>query len=136
MLLVDLRCIHKLLTVTTYETRRLFMKIKKTLITITGALGLFGAVSLWLGPTAGTIYHILSSSLLILVAVGGLTEYNSQHMRDFREIYREKYLMRKEQEERLREEIVNLKKSIGKIKHPAEEKARKGGCNRLACSVK
>lgn len=123
MLLVDLRCIHKLLIVATNKTRRLCMKIKKTLITLTGILGLFGAVSLVLGSTASAIYHILSSSLLILVAVGGLIDYNSQHMRDFREIYREKYLMRKEQEDRLREEIVNLKKSIGQIKHPAEEKA-------------
>jgi hypothetical protein len=116
------------------------MKIKKTLITITGTLGVFGAVSLLLGPAASTIYHIVSSFLLILVAVGGLTEYNSQHMRDFREIYREKYLMRKEQEERLQEEIVNLKAQItriGEIKHPAEEKAAyRGRCNGAACGVK
>lgn len=97
------------------------MKHKKILIIITSVFGATGSLSLFLGAELQLAYIIASSILLLLVAMGGLTEYNSQHMRDFREIYREKALMAKETEEKLREVIAGLNTqqiNIGEIKNP------------------
>ena len=118
------------------------MKNKKILITITGVLGVVGMTSLFLNTAeARTLYIIVSSVLLLLVALGGLIDYNSQHMRDFREVYREKYKMQAEREEILREQIIKLTADtyIGELKNPAEKASskRKGGCGAfVACHTK
>jgi hypothetical protein len=115
------------------------MKIKKILIVITSVLGALGVASLFLGVELQLAYIAVSSSLLILVAVGGFLDYNSQHMRDFREIYREKHLMHKEQEEQLRGIIGVLKaeiKNIGEIKNPEKTCSKRGGGPLAACCVK
>lgn len=109
------------------------MKNKKILITITGVLGVVGMTSLFLNVAeARALYIIVSSALLLLVAIGGLIDYNSQYMRDFREVYREKYKMQAEREEILRERITKLIADtyIGELKNPAEKppSKKKGGC--------
>jgi len=93
------------------------MKTKKYLIVVTGLMAVLGAASMWLEELCA-VYVFLSSLLLVLVTIGGLTEYNSRHMRDFREVYREKDLMRKEREQTLRDTINSLKAQLGETKHP------------------
>ena len=109
------------------------MKNKKILIISTGVLGIVGMSSLFLNTAeARTLYIIVSSVLLLTVALGGLIDYNSQHMRDFREIYREKYKMQAEREEILREHITKLTTAthMGELKNPAEKNnsTGNGGC--------
>ena len=104
---------------------------------MTGLLAVAGFASLVTNQLACSLYIGVSSCFLITVSIGGLIEYNSQHMRDFREVYREKYRMRDEEKERMRELITKLKEeieTIGSTKHPEKEGGVKGGCRaNFAC---
>lgn len=91
------------------------MKHKKILIAVTGVLALAGFTSLLIHNNYVYILYIVVSSLLLAaVSFGGLIDYNSQHMQDFREIYREKHAMSLEEISRLKYEL----KRIGEIKNP------------------
>jgi hypothetical protein len=85
------------------------MKNKVILISITGVLALAGFASLYLqNQTITSAYVTVSSILLVSVSIGGLIHYNTQDMRDFREIYREKHAMKMEEIAQLKKEIIRI----------------------------
>lgn len=106
------------------------MDNKQILITTTASLTVLGFLSLATrNDTICTIYILVSSTLLMLVCIGGLVEYNSIHMRDFREIYREKHAMAVEKLKKQAEIIEDLKNQF-KIAEITKNKFGNGLCDR------
>ena len=57
------------------------------------------------------IYVIVTVLLFAAVAVGGILQYNSTEMRDFRDIYREKNKMHVSKISRLEKELSNARQT-------------------------
>jgi len=86
---------------------------KKVLIILTASLGALGAYQLVSGSVpVGVLYTAITTLLLSAVSVGGLIQYTSREMQDFREVYREKAKMAKSREEALTEALILKEKEI------------------------
>ena len=86
---------------------------KKILIGAVAAGALLGAASLFVGgDTMLKVYVACSASFFGAAAVGGLLSYNSQEMRDFREIHREKSRMQLQKIQTLELELIERNKEI------------------------
>ena len=69
-----------------------------------------GAVALFAGGNLLQSYAAATTLLLALVAAGGVIQYTSQELVDFRDIYREKDRLQKEKIRILTESLINLEK--------------------------
>jgi len=86
---------------------------KKVLIILTASLGALGAYQLVSGSVpVGVLYTAITTLLLSAASVGGLIQYTSREMQDFREVYREKAKMAKSREEALTEALILKEKEI------------------------
>jgi purine-cytosine permease-like protein len=88
------------------------MRTKISLIVLTLLLGVVGVVGLICGSKLLIhVYMVVTVLLFVAVAVGGLLQYNSSEMRDFRDIYREKNKMNISKISRLEKELSNARQA-------------------------
>jgi hypothetical protein len=81
----------------------------KTLVFVSG-MALMGAIAVAVkNDLLQYVYLITSAVVFSAAAVGGLLHYFKEENVDFREVYREKYLMQKEQIEKLKKVIEQQK---------------------------
>lgn len=62
------------------------------------------------------VYTLLTTTLLGLVAVGGIIDYNRTEKRDIREIYQERIKIMKEKQEEMSEIIIRKEKELIKLR--------------------
>ena len=86
---------------------------KKLLIGAVLSASALGLTSLVVGSETMTqVYVAASASFLGAAAIGGLISYNTQEMRDFREVHREKSRMQMQKIELLQEQLIEKEKEI------------------------
>ena len=93
------------------------MQYNKIMIIATCVLSMFGLLAIAINSQKMLlIYTLLVTTLLGLVTIGGIIDYNRTEKRDLREIYQEKIKLMKEKQQDMTETIIAKEKELIKLR--------------------
>jgi len=98
-------------------------------LTVIGLIAALGLLSICVSNEyVEHMYKLLSVLLLVCVTIGGIVRQFSQDSRDFKDIYREKYRMQKNQIEQLTQQIRGEEVRRRAVRASGEQGFQKVSC--------